>query len=412
MNRTATLLALAAGLTAPATGLAQTQPETAPAHATEQAPTAPAPGAPGAPSPEVTVAKPTDEKLLFKGLQLKMSGVIFAFWGYDLDNANPDAPSPDGANRFEITRAYINVEPHVSDKIWLRITPDITRVSGTEGNIDGNLDLRLKYAYAQFDDVGLKGLSIKGGLQQTAYIDFEDSVWGYRVLNNSAYEFFTGNSSSDLGVGAIGKHLDGLLEYQLVLSNGEGYTRPERSGRDAGKYKDLGARVTIAPFATAPSKLINSLKVTGFAQYGILQKVADRDLERIRTLATLTWQPEFLTLGVSAGPTWEDVVLGDGTVDRQNGVLFSSFGWVNLPLNLRALARYDWYDANLDSSPDEDPADTTPGSRSRVIAGLAYRFNDMVQVIGDYQFFGYEKPENLPDSVVGEALFVHLEAKY
>ncbi|AKU92077.1 hypothetical protein AKJ08_2464 [Vulgatibacter incomptus] len=352
-----------------------------------------------------------DDRLILDSLRLRISGVIFAHWSYDTAQANPEGPGTNGANRFDLTRTYINIEPQVSRNISLRITPDITRVSDPDGSLNGSLALRLKYAYAQFADV-LPDVRVKGGLQQTAYIDFEDSIWKYRVLGPAALELFTGVSSADLGVGAWGKHLGGLVDYQVLLSGGDGYTKGPQTARNAAKYKEGAARLTIAPFATSGGYLLEGLRLTAFAQYAIRQKVADKDVERIRVMGLASWETPYGTLAVSAGPTWDDDVgenaLGEATVTNRKGVLASTFGFVNLPANLRLVGRYDHFTPNT----DEEARAETSGNRTRLIAGLAYRVTDLVQVIGDYQRFGFEHPEKTGPKDPSSAVFVHLDARY
>jgi hypothetical protein len=382
---------------------------------------------PKTPTPDVTQPETTPDvvkpqpppvettPLFMKDLKLKLSGVIYAYWGIDVAGANPDTDTHvAGNNRFDLTRAYLNVEPQVMKNVWLRITPDLTRVSGTDGNVDGNLALRLKYAYAQFDEVA-PGLAVKAGLQHTAYIDFEDSLWKYRVLGPSAYEYFTKKPSSDLGVGAIGKHGSGVLEYQVVVSNGEGYTKAERSPAypegDA-KYKEVGARVTVAPFAarTGPGK---GLKLTGFGQYGIDRSVTvdgtRHHAESARYLGLASYEHPLFTVAAGYGFTRDAAIETTDDVPTSfanvSGRLFTGFGFVNLPAHLRVLGRYDAFDPDADAGGD---------GQDRVIGGVAYLFSDLVQVIGDWQHFGFDdrSARALKPTVVGDQLFVHLEAKY
>lgn len=396
------LLALMA-LLAPSLAFAQVPP-----------PSSPDPGQPHPTRPEppatATPAADGSTPLAMKSLKLKLSGVLYASWGFDAAGANPDTKGQvAGNNRFDVTRAYFNIEPQITKNISLRITPDITRVSGTEGNIDGSLAFRLKYAYAQFDEVA-PGLAVKAGMQHTAYIDFEDSLWKYRVLGPSAYEFFTRKASSDLGVGAIGRHLKGILEYQVVLSNGEGYTRPERSPaypEGDGKYKEIGARVTVAPFADNDDAW-KGLKLTGFGQYGFTQSARIGDqrehLTTTRALGLASYEHRLFTVAAGYGIAGDDLVSGDEVpvLEEASGTLFTGFGFVNLPAKLRVLGRFDSFDPNGDVDNDE---------RTRIIGGLAYLFSNMVQVIGDWQHFGYANDDQAPD-VIGDQFFVHLEAKY
>ncbi len=392
-------------LLAPLLAAAQTVPPSpAPAPATTPAPEQPEPAA----------AESTP--LSMKSLKLKLSGVLFASWGIDLAGANPEADGEvAGNNRFDVTRAYVNVEPQLTEHISLRITPDITRVSGTGGNVDGNLAFRLKYAYAQFDEI-VPGLAVKAGLQQTAYLDFEDSLWKYRVLGSSAYEFFTGKPSSDFGIGVVGAHLDGLLAYQVVLANGEGYTKAERAPaypNGNGKYKELGARVTVAPFAGDRGPL-RGLRLTGFGQYGLSESVRIAgETERagsLRLLGLASYEHPRFTVAAGYGVTGDDEIQRDDAdaavgLEERRGSLFTGFGFVNLPLHLRLLGRYDAYDPDGDANGDE---------RTRIIGGLAYLFTDQVQVIADWQHDGYAEraARELAPTVVGDRFFLHLEARY
>jgi hypothetical protein len=344
---------------------------------------------------------PSGATLTFKGLELKISGVIYADW-----QALLDTPAPTGtnsSNSFDLTRAYINVEPHVSKNIWLRITPDITRAK-EDGSLGGNLVLRMKYAYAQFNEV-LPDQAIKAGLQQTAYIDFEDSIWKYRVLGPSGFEFFTKVSSSDLGLSVLGAVLEKKLAYQVLVSNGEGYQKPEVLGDvHSGKYKDLGVRVTLAPFTGAA---IGGLRLTLFGQYGITSDPIgpQPSLERVRGQGLLSYESDLLTLAAGGGVTRDDAA--DGTINR--GVLLTAFGFVNLPLHLRVLARVDRFDPDTST---EGTKTKGTGTSTRTIGGLAYLVIPEVQVIADIQRLSFENETAVVDPTLGTSFFVHLEARY
>ncbi|HWV37243.1 MAG TPA: hypothetical protein VN033_02085 [Vulgatibacter sp.] len=404
----APVLAAASGPASPAPALA-----VAPAPADAPTPQSPDPAFATAAPASTAATEPAseeaaDDRLVLGSLKLKISGVIFALWARELALANqPDHTA--GANRFDVTRAYVNIEPRITETISLRITPDVTRVSAAGTSLDGNLALRLKYGYVQFDDV-LLGARVRGGMQPTPIVDFTDSVWGYRVLGPSPFEIFGGSPSSDLGAGVGGKQLGGALEYALLASNGEGYTKAEQSARDAARYKDVAGRVTLAPFAEA-SGALRKLRLTAMAQYGIVRATPDGNhVDRARLYGLASWEGGLGTLGAGGGPTWDHDAREEGGVRLRNGLLLTAFGWVNLPLNLRLVGRYDWFDPNLD---EEAQALTHPAGRTtRLIAGLAYRFTDEVQVIADYQRFGYEHPSGTKATDPGTTAYLHLEAKY
>ena len=54
-------------------------------------------------------------------------------------------------NAFNVSRTYINITGNISHRIAFRITPDITRETGTGSSLNGSYTFRLKYAFAQFN---------------------------------------------------------------------------------------------------------------------------------------------------------------------------------------------------------------------------------------------------------------------
>lgn len=352
-------------------------------------------------------------------LKLKLSGTLFGSFSVDVSKAN-DAPNPTGAvtgaNRFDLTRAYINIEPQITESISLRITPDLTRVSGTGGTVDGSLALRLKYAYANF--ANLPGsTTLRAGMMQTPYIEFEDNVWKYRVLGTSGIEFFRGMPSADLGAGLRGTHLEGILDWSVAVLNGEGYSKPEKPAnlRDA-KYKAIGGRLTVTPFKTGDNEALKGLKLTGFYQYEFTRGAVTADgvepLAASRLMALASYERPLGTIAIGYGAFSDDAepVAPATSTSSIGSNLITAFGFLNLPYNLRLLARFDSFDANTSKSVAEDP---TAGSRTRTIAGVAYRISDTVQVIGDWQHFGWsDADEQALSSDVGDQLFVHLEANF
>src|SRR4249919_3988990 len=83
---------------------------------------------------------------------IRVGATIFADYTYNQDPTSKDA---DGntihADGFNVARSYINVTGNISHLIAFRITPDITRESGTGSSLNGSYTFRLKYAYAQIN---------------------------------------------------------------------------------------------------------------------------------------------------------------------------------------------------------------------------------------------------------------------
>jgi len=333
--------------------------------------------------------------------KIELSGNVWGQWAYDLSFAHPDSPNPGGTHRFEVTRTYLNFRARLSPSISARVTPDIVAATGTDGNVDGSLVLRLKFAHVDF--AALPGLSVRALMQATPYIGFSDQVWGYRVLGTDILEHFTGIRSADVGVAVLGEPLGRYVDYQVLLSNGEGYNRQERAEPEAGKYKDLAARLTLTPLVGS-GPILEGLRLTLFGQYGIRERVLGTRLERIRAMALATWSAPAFSLGAGGGWAADDQAR-EGELSRRESFLWTSWGWVDLPLRLRAIGR-------LDLDVPTAPAKDDPGRRTRIIAGLAYRFTDAVQVIANWERNGAQRPENGPIDARRDSLFLRVAAEY
>lgn len=163
--------------------------------------------------------------------------------------------------------------------------------------------------------------------------------------------------------------------------------------------------MTLSPFAQA-GPLLRDLSLSLFGQYGIREKVPalDAHLERTRAMALLAWRGPGFTLGVGGGHSADDR-LEEGREVRRESFLWTSWGWVDLPLRLRAIGRFDL-------SAPTNPADGDPGRRTRLVAGLAHLFTDAVQLILNWERNGYQTPQNAPLDAPGDTLFVRVAADF
>ena len=121
-----------------------------------------------------------------------------------------------------------------------RFTPDIRRV--TDGSLAGSLIVRVKYAFAQIDNIGPRSW-IRLGAHQTPWLDFEESINRYRVQGTMFAEregLIPG--SSDFGASYFAQLPGGYGEFHAGVYNGEGYAQPELN-----KYKSVQGRLTVRP---------------------------------------------------------------------------------------------------------------------------------------------------------------------
>src|SRR5436190_3021410 len=83
---------------------------------------------------------------------IKVGATIYADYTYQ---SAPEAKDADGnsfnPSSFNVSRAYINITGQISHLLAFRITPDISRETGTGPSLTGSQLYRLKYAFAQFN---------------------------------------------------------------------------------------------------------------------------------------------------------------------------------------------------------------------------------------------------------------------
>lgn len=261
-----------------------------------------------------------------------------------------------GYNTFDVTRAYLNINAQVSKNVRFRFTPDIRRV--TDGSMAGSLIVRVKYAFAQIDNIGPRSW-IRLGAHQTPWLDFEESINRYRVQGTMFAEregLIPG--SSDFGASYFAQLPGGYGEFHAGVYNGEGYAQPELN-----KYKSVQGRLTVRPLPNAGT-IVKAFRVSGFYNAGWYADDRPRRLgivmgsfEHPHLVATLeglkaTENP----IGPAAGAVSRDI-------DRSGWSLFLEPR--QGASGLAGIFRYDAFD------PDHDIAGV---EQSRVIAGGAYWF--------------------------------------
>jgi hypothetical protein len=133
---------------------------------------------------------------------IRVGGTLFADYTYTLA---PETTDADGnlvnPNAFSVVRAYINVSGQVNHLFSFRITPDLSRESGTGSSLAGSMVFRLKYGFAQLnlDDWMWRGSFVHGGMIPTPYVEFEESIYRYRFQGPVFVDRETFLPSADLG---------------------------------------------------------------------------------------------------------------------------------------------------------------------------------------------------------------------
>ena len=283
--------------------------------------------------------------------QASVTGVIYTQYQYT------DAPIA-AKSTFDMTRAYVNVLGRFSNGITTRLTTDILP-TGT------NLAIRLKYAFAAWTPTG-SSLTYKLGMIHTPWVDFEETLWDYRMQGTIAVDRNPGGGSplftmtaADIGVGVDGHWNGEQVNAQFALVNGEGY-----SGGSGDFRKDFEARVSYRIQPTNDNSRVGGLRLSGYLGIG---KFTTTGADRNRYLGMLSYRTTQYTV---AG---EYVSVKNAAV---TGSIISAFGVYHLtpPSKIALIARVDIFD------PDNNVANN---GNTRIIAGASYQLSPNVRMLAD-----------------------------
>jgi hypothetical protein len=285
--------------------------------------------------------------------QVTVGGVVYGQFLYQLK----DSLGAGHQNQFSIQRAYINVLGRFSGGIQTRVTADIAPAGA------GNQVYRLKYAFLGWTPTN-SSLTYKFGLIQTPYVDFEETLWDYRMQGAIAVDRNGYMSSADVGIGADGRWKNEQVNAQFAIINGEGY-----SGGTGDNHKDVGARVSVRLSPTNDASRVGGLRLTGYAGVGKATGGADRN----RFLGILSYKTQQVTV---AG---EFVSTKDGGV---TGSILSAFGVYRFTgSKAAAIGRVDVLDPDTNTPDDK---------QTRVIAGVSYQVQQNFRVLADVDLLSFQ----------------------
>jgi Phosphate-selective porin O and P len=290
---------------------------------------------------------------------LKVGATIFADYTFQ---AAPEAKDADGnaiqASSFNVSRAYINVTGSLNKRITFRITPDITRETGSGSSLAGSQQFRLKYAFAQLslDEWTAKGSFVRFGMQQTPLLDSVESIYRYRFQGTLYAEREGYLSSSDSGVSVRYVLPKEYGDVHAGYYNGDGYAKAE-----ANDQKAFQVRASVRPLPKSP--LGKGLRVTAFA----VSDAYVQDASRERLVLQATYEHKRVHAGFDAISTKDRTSSAKPEIA---GSGWSVWATPKLGSGWELLLRHD----------DTRPDDRTGVHRRRNIAGVAYWLPEMQKV--------------------------------
>jgi hypothetical protein len=298
---------------------------------------------------------------------IKIGGQWFlAYLNGTLDN--------EWVNLFTVTRGYINIKAKLNDTFSGRITPDVS--IDQEGDGAGDLELRLKYAYLQWNLPNILFLYkpfFELGLVHRPWLNFEENVIGYRMQGTMFLPRHGVINSADFGVtfvsllgGEMSKEYQKLVNSKypgkygsivLGVYNGGGYHDFERNTN-----KPIEGRITIRPFPF----LLPGLQFSYTGAYGKGNTIAAPDW--IMNTGYISWESRHLILTASyykgVGDFRGRAIDSLGNSLDQDG--YSVYGELKFQkLKLGLIARYDYFQRH---------EHTGAVYSRRYIAGISYRF--------------------------------------
>jgi hypothetical protein len=221
---------------------------------------------------------------------IKVGTTIFADYTYQSEPTATDAAgNVINPSSFNVSRAYINFTGNLSHLVSFRVTPDVTRESGTGSSLNGSLTFRLKYAFAQInlDDWLPKGSWIRIGMQQTPYLDYTEGIYRYRFQGTLMPERQGYMTSSDAGVSFHSELPNHYGDLHVGYYNGEGYSKAETNNE-----KGFMARLSVRPVPRDP--VLKGLRLTGYMTLDHYMENAERN----RYILQTSFEHPYVNVGV------------------------------------------------------------------------------------------------------------------
>ncbi len=287
-------------------------------------------------------------------------------------------------SRFGVDRAYINIRHRLSERWSGRITPDVS--VDREGDGEGDLKVRLKYAYADFawDDVAIfTAPHVEFGLVHRPWLDFEEHVNYYRYQGTMFTERNGLFNSADYGI-TLFSLLGGTMDadyrgkvnsaypgrygsFAVGVYNGGGYHGIERNTN-----KSLEGRLTVRPLPD----VIPGLQFSYHGVYGTGNQEDDTDWTVNQLF--VSWESEHLVL--TGQQYWgrgnyrgTAVDAGGDALEQDGYSLFAEYRFIKPHVSV--LGRYDRFD---------DTPGVDGGEGGRIVAGLAYHLRGHSKLVVDY----------------------------
>jgi len=316
---------------------------------------------------------------------LKVGGVFYLSYQNGLTGMGPGTDDGTTAyNQFVLNRGYLDVQKTVSPYFMGRYTTDITRTSG------GDWMTRIKYLYGKFSFKGndaVSGIGVEFGQVHNPWLDFEESINGFRMQGTMFLERSGLFNSADVGVMAgsdlggkvdedyrknVNSHYAGRIgTWQLGVYNGGGYHASEKN-----LNKVVEGRLTVRPLPDVlPGLQASALGMIG--KGNVAMHAPDFNLFN----GMLSYQSVYFTgtaqFYAGEGNSGGSAADSTGAAYKQRGYSVFAAAHVAKENRVSVIGRFDYFDGNTD--------DDNNDLKKLFIAGVAYTFVGNNTLLVDYQ---------------------------
>jgi hypothetical protein len=340
-------------------------------------------------------ADPQTKKSVLDGI--KIGGEWFVGYFYDKNDGV-------SKNDFAIKRGYITIAKEFNKKFSARLTQDIS--VDQEGDGIGDIELRIKYAYAKYnfgDFWFLTNPSLEFGVVHRPWLSFEQKINRYRVQGRMFFERVGLVSSADYGLyfetlfgGKISEDYQKNVNKSFPgkygslgvgIYNGGGYNKLEYN-----KSKNIEMRATLRPLA----EIIPGFQITYIGGFG--KGNTAQSPEYILNAGYFSYENSIFSMSITY---YDGKGLQDGSAVGEFGNSvdqdgYSGFMEVKIAsIGTNFFGRYDYFKQNFTD---------IPYTHENYILGISYDLIETSRIILSYDWTEKEKGSSSRSSIMEATL--------
>lgn len=238
----------------------------------------------------------------------------------------------------ELKRFYFIVDHKFNDIFSANLTTDF-RYNANGTTKDTLLYVKKAYVQAKFDPA----LIVRVGSADLPWIPFDESVYGYRFVENTLIDRTKFGTSADWGVHVLGSFANNLVSYQVSAIDGQGYKTLSRSSDTL----DLEGRISINPLKVLTFAVGGYTGKLGKSAANLPDTATPHTAQRFDALAAYTDKRIRAGVEYFAAKNWNTVT--SAAKDKSDG--WSAFGSFAFTPQILAFGRYDWVKPSKDITP-------------------------------------------------------------